>query len=190
MIRTTSEKPVSVSIENITPAQARSERTIFCTPTDSATCDVVEAVMHAVDDRAIGEQRGVAALHGVEQHGLAVDVEKRLLLAGEAGVGQVFGRGAAAHGRGIHQCAEHSFDNVFGQSEEPLSLRCGQTQCGHLVVGQFTYTAPETGDLAAIPLFRRFSARLHLDLRNDTVRRLPLAGNRPANADFSAVPAG
>ena len=31
-------KPLSVSMENITPAPARSERTISCTPTDSATC--------------------------------------------------------------------------------------------------------------------------------------------------------
>ena len=29
-------KPVSVSIENITPEQARSERTIFCTPMERA----------------------------------------------------------------------------------------------------------------------------------------------------------
>ena len=47
--------------------------------------------------------------------------------------------------------------------------------------GQFPYLRPKTGDLTAIPLFRRFWARLHWDFRNDTVRRLPLAGNKPGD---------
>ena len=37
LIRTTLSKPVSVSIENMTPDPPMSERTICCTPTDSAT---------------------------------------------------------------------------------------------------------------------------------------------------------
>jgi hypothetical protein len=37
VISTTSRNPDSVSSVNITPADARSLRTIFCTPTDSAT---------------------------------------------------------------------------------------------------------------------------------------------------------
>ena len=92
------ENPVSVSIENITPALARSDRTIFCTPTDSATCDVVEAVMHPVDDRAVGEERRVAASHRVEQHRLAMNVEKGLLLTRETRLREILGRCAAAHG--------------------------------------------------------------------------------------------
>ena len=36
-MKTTSRKPDSVSRENITPEAARSERTIFITPIDSAT---------------------------------------------------------------------------------------------------------------------------------------------------------
>ncbi len=36
-MNTASLKPVSVSTENITPELARSERTIFCTPTERAT---------------------------------------------------------------------------------------------------------------------------------------------------------
>ena len=99
MIRTTSRKPVSVSIENITPALARSERTIRCTPTERATCDVVEALVGPVADRPVGEQRGdsSAGPHRAAC-GVAVDVEEGLLLAGEAGVGQVLGRRAAADG--------------------------------------------------------------------------------------------
>ena len=36
-MNTTSRKPDSVSSENMTPLAARSERTIFMTPMDSAT---------------------------------------------------------------------------------------------------------------------------------------------------------
>jgi hypothetical protein len=41
-------------------AAARSERTIFITPTDSADLEVIEAVVDPIDDRAIGEHRGEA----------------------------------------------------------------------------------------------------------------------------------
>ena len=100
LISTTLSKPVSVSIENITPAPPRSERTMRWTPIDSATLQVVEALGLAVADRAIGEERGEAAPAGVEQRRLAADVEEGLLLAGEARVGQVLGRGAGTHGDG------------------------------------------------------------------------------------------
>jgi hypothetical protein len=59
---------------------------------------MVEAAMRAIDDRAVGEERGVAALHRVEQHRFAVDVEEYFLLAGEAGLGQVLRCGAAPDG--------------------------------------------------------------------------------------------
>ena len=38
------ESPLSVSIENITPDPPRSERTMSCTPIDSATWHMVEAL--------------------------------------------------------------------------------------------------------------------------------------------------
>ena len=59
---------------------------------------VIEAVMHPVDDGPVGEQRRVAAPHGVEQHRLAVNVEERLLLSRETRLREIFGRCAAAHG--------------------------------------------------------------------------------------------
>ena len=37
VMTTRSRNPVSVSMENMTPALSLSERTIFCTPTESAT---------------------------------------------------------------------------------------------------------------------------------------------------------
>jgi hypothetical protein len=55
-------------------------------------------MMHSVHNRAIGEERRVATLHGVEEHRRAMDIEIRLLLTGKAGFRQVFRGGAAAHG--------------------------------------------------------------------------------------------
>jgi hypothetical protein len=50
-------------------------------------------------DRAVREQAGEAAPAGVEQALLATDVEKGLLLAGEAGRGQILGSGGASNGQ-------------------------------------------------------------------------------------------
>jgi hypothetical protein len=58
---------------------------------------VREALVHAVADGAVVVERGEHLLHLV-QHVLDADhVEEGLLLAGEGGVGQVFGRGRGAH---------------------------------------------------------------------------------------------
>ncbi len=59
---------------------------------------VFEALVNAIRDRPIVEQGRKDILD--RQHDVIqpADVEKRLLLAGERGVGQVFGRGRAAHG--------------------------------------------------------------------------------------------
>ncbi len=96
-MNTTSSKPDSVSMVNITPAAPRSLRTMRCTPADSATIVVGEALVHAVADRAVVVEGGEHLLHLV-QHVLDADhVEEGLLLAGEGGVGQVFGGGRGAH---------------------------------------------------------------------------------------------
>ncbi len=59
---------------------------------------VVEAARLAVADRPVGEKRGEATAAGVEQGVGTADVQERLLLAGEAGIRQVLGRGAGAYG--------------------------------------------------------------------------------------------
>src|SRR3546814_10587326 len=59
---------------------------------------MVEALGLAVADRPVGEERRIAAAACVKQRPPAPDVQKRLLLAGKAGVGQVLGGGAAANG--------------------------------------------------------------------------------------------
>ena len=98
-MNTTSRNPDSVSSENITPEDARSERTIFITPIDSADLEVIEALVDPVVDRAVGEQAGEAAPAGVEQALLAPDVQVGLLLAGEARGRKILGGGRAAHGQ-------------------------------------------------------------------------------------------
>jgi len=58
---------------------------------------VRETLVHAVADRAIVVERGEDLTHALEHVVDARHVEKALLLAGEARVGQVLGRGRAAH---------------------------------------------------------------------------------------------
>jgi hypothetical protein len=59
---------------------------------------MIEPLRLAVRDGAVGEQRRIAAPASFEQLALAAHVEERLLLPGEARLGQVFGGGAGAHG--------------------------------------------------------------------------------------------
>ncbi|HVU59979.1 MAG TPA: phosphopyruvate hydratase [Candidatus Saccharimonadales bacterium] len=52
---------------------------------------MVESVLRAVDDGAIGEERGNARFHGAQHVGLTLNIQEGGLLTGERGVGQVFG---------------------------------------------------------------------------------------------------
>jgi hypothetical protein len=54
---------------------------------------VRKALVHAVGDRPVVEQRGEHVAHRVQHVIGAADVEKGFLLAGEGGVRQVLGRG-------------------------------------------------------------------------------------------------
>ena len=82
----------------MTPLAARSDRTIFITPTESADLEMIEAVVDAIGDRAVGEDRGEAAAAGLEQCIRAAHVEKAFVLAGEARRRQVLRGRRAAHG--------------------------------------------------------------------------------------------
>ena len=84
-------------MENITPDEAISERTIFITPIDRDDLEVVEALVDSVMNGAIGEQAGETTSARVEQTLFAVDVEIRILLAGEARRRQVLGGRRAPH---------------------------------------------------------------------------------------------
>ena len=80
----------------ITPAEARSLRTIFCTPTERRHRLVVEAVLGAVHDGPVGEERRHAVAYLVEQLIQALHVQVALLLSRERGGGKILGGGAGA----------------------------------------------------------------------------------------------
>jgi hypothetical protein len=63
-------------------------------------CDshVLEALVHAVGDGPVREQRREDALAGAQQVFVAAHVEVGFLLAGEGGVREVLGGGRGAHG--------------------------------------------------------------------------------------------
>jgi len=86
--------------------------------------EMVEAIVDAVMDGAIGEQGGEAALAGVEQVLFAANVEVGILLAGEAGRGQILGRGGGAY-RHAHLLAVLFPKSMVGLDDLPLE-RFGQ----------------------------------------------------------------
>src|SRR5690606_18753509 len=61
---------------------------------------VLEAVVHAVGDRAIVVQRGEDFLERVDDVIGTADIEEGFLLAGKRGIGQVLGGGRGTHGDG------------------------------------------------------------------------------------------
>ena len=63
--------------------------------------ELAEPLVVAVADGPVGEQRGEAALAGVDERLRAADVQVGVLLAGERGVRQILGRGRRAH-RHVH----------------------------------------------------------------------------------------
>ena len=58
---------------------------------------VIEALVHAISNRAIVEQRREHLVHALQQRIAAAHVEERFLLAGEGRFGQIFGSRRGAH---------------------------------------------------------------------------------------------
>jgi hypothetical protein len=48
---------------------------------------MIESFCLSVRDRAVGEQRGITTPAGIQQLTFAAHIQKRFLLAGEAGIG-------------------------------------------------------------------------------------------------------
>ena len=99
-MNTTSRNPESVSSVNMTPLAPRSLRTMCCTPADKRHLRVIEALVHAIGDRAVVEQRGEHLVHGLDHVLGAAHVEQRLLLTRERRLRQVLGGRRRAHGDG------------------------------------------------------------------------------------------
>ena len=80
---------------------------------------VIEAVLGAVRDRAVREQRGETAVHRVEEVLLSAYVQITLLLAGEARAGKVLRGGAAPH-RHVAACAVLALQAPIGRDDRVL----------------------------------------------------------------------
>ena len=96
-MNTTSRKPESVSSVNMTPARAEVAAHHVLHADRERHRAVVEALVHAVGDGAIVEQRGEHLVHRAQHARLAAHVEEGFLLAGEGGLRQVLGGGRGAH---------------------------------------------------------------------------------------------
>ena len=87
---------------------------------------VLEALVHAIGDRAIVEQRGEHFVHALEQRVATAHVEERFLLAGERCVRQVLGRRRRAHRDGDLAPAAHALERFEDLALELRRERRGQ----------------------------------------------------------------
>ena len=101
-------------------------------PADSATCVVREALVHAIGDGAIVEQRGEHFVHALEQRIAAAHVEERFLLAGERRVRQILGGGRGAHRDGDVAPAAHALERFEDLALEPRRERRRQNPVADL----------------------------------------------------------
>src|SRR6516165_1159869 len=84
--------------------------------------EVVEAVVDAIDDGAVGEDRGEAPAAGLKQIAFAAYIQKALVLASEAGCRQVLGGGRAAH-RDRDTGAALLFESTIGCGDLAAEMR-------------------------------------------------------------------
>ena len=87
-----------MSSVNITPDAARSDRTMRCTPTDSAICNWSNPLSARYEIARSVNSDAKHRRHASSSAARPAHVEVGFLLAGEARVGQVLGGRAAAHG--------------------------------------------------------------------------------------------
>ncbi len=112
-------------------------------PADKRDLFVREALVHAIRDRAIVEQRSEHFVDALEQRIAAAHIEKRFLLTGERCVRQVFRRCGGAHGDGDVASPAHAlegFENLGfqvrreGRGQNPVAdLRADRGELLHIV---------------------------------------------------------
>ncbi len=94
---------------------------------------VLEALMHAIGDCTVVEQRSEHFVHALQQRVATAHVEERFLLTGERGIRQVLGRRGGTHRHGDLAAAAHAlerFQDLAFQSrrersgENPLTDAC------------------------------------------------------------------
>ena len=118
---------------------------------------MVEALVDAVGDGAVVEERGEHAAHREQDLGLALHIEEGLLLAGEGGFREVFGGGRGAHrdrgtaGDARAQGAVALDDGAFEFRlqrciEDPAAdARTHLGEAGHIVDIEVGQRIPDTG---------------------------------------------
>ena len=84
--------------------------------------EMVEALVHTVADGAVGEERSEAPLACLQQGRRTVDIQVRLLLSGEARVGQIFGGGRGSH-RDVQRHSASALQLAIGLADEILQVR-------------------------------------------------------------------
>ena len=121
-MKTTSRKPDSVSRENITPAGGQIGADHLHYADGERHRELVVTVIRPIVDGAVGEQTREAPAAGIQKALVPLDVQIGVVLAGETGVGQVFG------GRG----APHRHADVFRVAGLKLAIRgqCLFPDCG------------------------------------------------------------
>ena len=174
---TTPRWPVSGSRVKMTPALARSERTIFWMPTERRDAELVEAHVEAVADRARGEERGEGAADGVDHRGLAADVEERLLLAGEARARQVFGGRRRADGDIGHGLAARAGELLV--PGEDLGLEVGGHRRGDHQVADAIGAPPEVVEVALVDADEQLPKR-PLEVAGGEEMTIAVGGHREA----------
>ena len=138
---------------------------------------VIEALIDAVRDGAIGEQGGKAALAGIEQRGMALDVEVGLLLPGKAGIWQILGRSTAADGNihGVRVAVSASDHRPRGWRLRVPWAKGGQHGLAHLAAA-----LAEIGEVVGIQV---------LEQDGDLLIQVRLVQKRPTSA-VMAKPGG
>ena len=125
-MNTTSRKPESVSSVNMTPLAAKVGAHHVLDAGRQRDLIVSEALVHAIGDGAIVEQRGEHFVHALQQRIAAAHVEERFLLAGERGIRQIFGGRGGAYRDGNVAPAAHALERFEDLALEPRRERRGQ----------------------------------------------------------------
>ena len=144
--------------------------------------EMVEALVNAVGDGAVGEQRSLAAFDRVDQQLLAAHIEIGVVLAGEARAGQVFGGGRTAHGN-AQVFALARLQPAPGLAQRLFSL---DRHCGG--VNDFTRTQADARKRIHIALVQLVQKPVQLGPRTRCFKRVAVSLRRDGKAVGYAQP--
>ncbi|MNQ41558.1 hypothetical protein D3C85_552360 [compost metagenome] len=139
---------------------------------------VVEALMHAVGDGAVVEQRGEYFLGRADHVVDAADVQEGFLLAGEGSIRQVFGSGRRAHGYGHMLIAV----GHGGEGGANLRIQFGRERCVHHPLADLRTGLGQSVDVVDIEgIQRRMDLRIQAALLEKIAVGLSGSGETTGN---------